>query len=182
MSGVLGLDLAKLTGVAWIGGKPSVGPRPWETSVISIGASVATRGDHFFVFQKQIDELLRVWKPGLVVFEEVRFIGGGKQQKGGLLAFRMNAILCGITMVRCEAFGIPYEGVGVSTLKAFARRGCETKENGRPTKADMAEFARARLFGSGRLDGAFPENASTDEMDALWTAWYGIEKLAKVAA
>ncbi|MGE4191689.1 MAG: hypothetical protein AB7G12_17525 [Thermoanaerobaculia bacterium] len=93
----------------------------------------------------------------------------------------MNAILCGITMVRCEAFGIPYVGVGVSTLKAFARRGCETKENGRPTKQDMAGFARVRLFGGGLLAGAFPEAASADETDALWTAWYGVQKLCRAA-
>lgn len=162
MRGVLGLDLAKTTGVAWIGESPAA-PRPWETWSIAVAHKASMRGDHYFAFQKRLDENLREWKPSLVVFEEVEFVGKGKA------AFRINSILCGIVMVRCEAFGIPYVGVGVSTLKKFAGHGGADKDR-------MAAFAREKLFGAGLLEGPYPEGVSTDEVDALWTAWWGIQR------
>ncbi|MGE0456452.1 MAG: hypothetical protein AB7I13_00110 [Vicinamibacterales bacterium] len=168
MPGVLGLDLAKTTGVAWIGDESPARARPWETWTIEIGQGAALRGDHLFVFQKQLDEALREWKPKLVVFEEVTFIGKGKA------AFRINGMLCALTMVRCESFAIPYRGVPVTTLKKFAG-------NGGASKDEMKEFARQKLFGRGILSGPFPDLASSDEMDALWTAWYGIDPI-QVAA
>lgn len=184
MAGVLGLDLAKLTGVAWIGERiPGPRPcRPWHTWTIELNPRGGIQGQHYFLFQKQLDEALREWKPRLVVFEQVQFIGGGTARKGGLLAYRINAILCGLVMVRCESFAIPYLPVGVPTLKAFARRGLGTPENGRPSKEDMAGFARVKLFDGGELSGPYPEEATTDEVDALWTAWYGTQHLAAAAA
>ena len=163
MRGVLGLDLAKTTGVAWIGDTGQAGPRPWDTWTIALNPKGSVRGEHFFAFQKRLDEVLRDWKPELVVFEEVTFIGKGRD------AFRLNAILSGIVMVRCESFAIPYVGVGVSTLKKFAGHGGADKPR-------MAEFAREKLFGTGELQGPFPERASTDEIDSLWTAWWGIQR------
>lgn len=162
MKGILGLDLAKLTGVAWIGEGDAGQPRPWRTWTVEIGGSRATRGDDFFSFQKQLDQMLRDWKPELVVYEEVTFIGKGRQ------AFRLNAILCGIVMVRCQAFAIPSIGVGVTTLKKFAGHGKADKDR-------MAAFARVKLFGAGHLQGPYPQDASPDEMDALWTAWWGVQ-------
>jgi hypothetical protein len=169
MRGVLGLDLAKTTGCAWIGESPV--PRPWESWRIEIGGGHATRADDFFSFQKQLDQALRDWKPELVVYEEVTFIGKGKA------AFRLNAILCGIVMVRCEAFAIPSVGVDVATLKKYSRAGLEEKGNGHPDPATMREFARRKLFDPGHVAGPFPKQLGPDETVAFWAAWYGLERV-----
>ena len=159
MSGTVGMDLAKTTGVAWVG---ETGPRrPWRTWTIDLNPRGRIRGEHYFAFQKQVDDMLRVHRPDLVVFEEVDWVGPGLQ------ALRVNSILCGIVIVRCEAFATPYVGVSVGTVKKHAGHGHASKEQ-------MAAFAREKLFGT-LLEGEMPEELTADEVDALWVAAWGIE-------
>lgn len=163
--GVLGLDLAKTTGVAWAG--PSDGSRrPWEWWTLNLNPSGALRGDHYFSFQKQLDDLLRKREPDLVVFEEVDF---AKYR----LAFQVNARLSGIVIVRCEAFGIPYVGVSVKTLKKYAG-------NGNADKEAMRRFAREKLFGP-VIDRPWSNEITSDEIDALWLVQYGLEQVGVAA-
>lgn len=155
MPGVLGLDLSKTTGVAW----GNSGGAPWEWWTIDLNPQGAIDGRHYFLFQKRLDDVLRKWKPELVVFEELNFVSF-------MQAFRTNCMLASIVIVRCEGAGIPYVGVGASTLKAFAG-------HGRAKKADMLRFAREKLFG-GLIPGRPPTH---DEVDAIWLVQWGLERV-----
>lgn len=161
MPAVLGLDLSKTTGVAF-----GCDRGPWFWWTISLNPRGRLRGSHFFNFQKQLGEALHRWRPDLVVFEEVEFAEHR-------LAYRINAILCGLVMVACESRGLPYKGVPVKTLKKFAG-------NGNASKEMMRTFAERKLFGS-VIPEPLPPDITHDEIDAVWLAAYGLKNGRRVA-
>lgn len=169
---ILGLDLAKVTGVA-----KGATSGPWFFGTIEIGGSGAAAGVDYFNFQKQLREEIREWKPDVVVFEEVEY---PMRVKGGGLAvyaFRTNVALCTLVMTTCESLGVPYVSVGVNELKKFAgAAGHRSKTDDRDAKQRMKDAARAKLFGK-VIPGAMPVGLTGDQIDAAWAAAYGLEKV-----
>ena len=129
----------------------------WGTFEAPKGTGDA-EGARFMRLQNRLDEVLAD-RPGLVTFEDVRFV---MKQRGSLLQVRMGGIL----QMRCEQLGLEYAGVNVSTLKKFATG------KGRGIEKWQMEAA-LHSWWTENLHRLWPDGISSHAVDAAWCAIWG---------